>query len=188
MMAMSARLFSGLLAAAALLFVGAPILIVGAPYESTMGLIQKIFYFHVPSWIAMFLGVFVCGISSAVYLFRGKASADRLAAGAAVEAIGTFLLVLAVIAVALNPRAWRDWAPLVIGLSLTFIILVFGPLTGASVNPARWFGPALVSDEFGGTWPYLLGPVVGAFAAVALYRFVIEPGEEEGERQRTPGT
>jgi MIP family channel proteins len=111
-----------------------------------------------------------------------------LAAGALVEAIGTFFLVLAVISVALNPRAWRDWAPLVIGFTLAFLILVFGPLTGASVNPARWFGPALISDEFGGTWPYLLGPVVGAFAAVAFYRFVIEPGEQGGERQRAPGT
>ena len=109
-------------------------------------------------------------------------------AGAAVEAIGTFLLVLAVLAVALNPRAWRDWAPLVIGFTLAFLILAIGPLTGASVNPARWFGPALISDEFGGTWPYLAGPVVGALAAVALYRFVIEPGQEEGEKERPPGT
>jgi len=110
------------------------------------------------------------------------------AAGAAVEALGTFLLVLAVLAVALNPRAWRDWAPLVIGFTLTVIIFVFGPLTGGAVNPARWFGPALISDEFGGTWPYLIGPIVGALAAVAFYRFIIEPGEEAGERERTPGT
>ena len=109
-------------------------------------------------------------------------------AGAAVEAIGTFLLVLAVLAVALNPRAWRDWAPLVIGFTLAFLILAIGPLTGASVNPARWFGPALISNEFGGTWPYLVGPAVGALAAVALYRFVIEPGQAEGEEERPPGT
>ena len=109
------------------------------------------------------------------------------ALGALVEGIGTFLLVLAVIAVALNPRAWRDWAPLVIGMTLAVIVMVVGPLTGAAVNPARWFGPALIGDEFGGVWPYLVGPVVGSLLAVAFYRFVIEAGEPEGERGRAPG-
>jgi glycerol uptake facilitator protein len=93
--------------------------------------------------------------------------------GAIVEALGTFLLVLAVCAVALNPRARREWAPLAIGLTLSFVVMIFGPLTGASVNPARWFGPALIGDEFGGTWPYLVGPLVGALVAVGIYRFVI---------------
>ena len=51
--------------------------IAGAPYESTMGLIQKIFYYHVPSWFAMFTGVFTCGIASIVYLFRGRPEAVR---------------------------------------------------------------------------------------------------------------
>lgn len=99
--------------------------------------------------------------------------------GAIVEGIGTFLLVLAVLAVALNTRAWRDWAPLSIGFTLTFLVMIFGPLTGASFNPARWLGPALVSDEFGGVWPYLVGPLVGAALAVAFYRFVILAGEIE---------
>ena len=52
-------------------------------------------------------------------------------------------------------------------------MMIFGPLTGSAVNPARWFGPALIGNEFGGTWPYLVGPAVGALAAAALYRFVI---------------
>jgi glycerol uptake facilitator protein len=93
--------------------------------------------------------------------------------GAIVEGLGTFLLVLAVCAVALNPRARREWAPLAIGFTLTFVVMIFGPLTGAAVNPARWFGPALIGDEFGGTWPYIVGPLVGALLAAAVYRFVI---------------
>ncbi len=99
--------------------------------------------------------------------------------GAIVEMIGTFLLVLAVVAVALNSRAWRDWAPLTIGLTLGFLVMVFGPLTGASFNPARWFGPALISGEWGGVWPYLVGPLVGAILAALFYRFVILAGEIE---------
>jgi MIP family channel proteins len=94
-------------------------------------------------------------------------------AGAGIEAIGTFALVLGVCAVALNPRARREWAPIVIGLTLGLDAMIFGPLTGSAVNPARWFGPALIGNSFGGTWPYLVGPLVGALAAAALYRFVI---------------
>ncbi len=94
-------------------------------------------------------------------------------AGAGIEAIGTFVLVLGVCAVALNPRARREWAPLVIGLTLGLDVMIFGPLTGSAVNPARWFGPALIGNFFGGTWPYLVGPAVGALAAALLYRFVL---------------
>ena len=64
-----------------------------------------------------------------------------------VEALGTFLLVLVICAVAFNPRARQEWAPLAIGTTLGFAVMVFGPLTGGSFNPARWFGPALVGDD-----------------------------------------
>ena len=93
--------------------------------------------------------------------------------GAIVEALGTFLLVLVICAVAFNPRARQEWAPLAIGTTLGFAVMVLGPLTGGSFNPARWFGPALIGDEFGGTWPYLVGPLVGALLAAGIYRFVI---------------
>ena len=76
------KAFAPLTIVAAAMFACAPIMIAGAPYESTMGLVQKIFYFHVPSWFAMFTAVFVCGIESAIFLFKGKASADRVAAAA----------------------------------------------------------------------------------------------------------
>jgi MIP family channel proteins len=109
-------------------------------------------------------------------------------AGMIIEAIGVFLLVLAYIAVAQNPRAWREWGPLAIGLTFGAMVMVFGPLTGGGFNPARWFGPALIGEEFGGVWPFLVGPVVGSLLAVAFYRFVIEPGEPAGEPEKAPGT
>jgi glycerol uptake facilitator-like aquaporin len=59
---------------------------------------------------------------------------------------------------------------------LGFIVMVGGPLTGGSFNPARWFGPALVGNTWGGVWPYLVGPIVGSLLAAAVYRFVLEPG------------
>jgi len=102
-------------------------------------------------------------------------------AGAVVEGLGTFFLVLAVCAVALNPRSRREWAPLAVGLTLGLDVMIFGPLTGSAVNPARWFGPALIGNDFGGTWPYLVGPLVGCLLAAAFYRFVIAgAGQEAG--------
>jgi MIP family channel proteins len=96
--------------------------------------------------------------------------------GAIIEGLGAFLLVLAVCAVAMNPRARQEWAPFAIGTTLGFAVMIFGPLTGGSFNPARWFGPALIGDAFGSfsdIWPYVIGPLVGAGLAVVVYRFVI---------------
>ncbi len=81
------KAFVPLLAIAAAMFAYAPIMIANAPYESTMGLVQKIFYFHVPSWFAMFAAIFICGIQSGIFLFRNKPSADRVAVAAAEVAV-----------------------------------------------------------------------------------------------------
>ena len=110
-------------------------------------------------------------------------------AGAVVEGIGAFLLVLAVIAVAMNPRARQEWAPLAIGTTLGFAVMIFGPLTGGSFNPARWFGPALIGDAFGSfgdVLAYTLGPLVGALLAFVVYRFIIAgPQYAEGAEPPT---
>jgi len=97
-------------------------------------------------------------------------------AGAAVEAIGVFALVLVILSVVFSEKSTKDWGPLAIGTTFVFMVMVGGPLTGACFNPARWFGAALVSNEWGGVWPYLVGPVVGSLVAVGVWRFVIEAG------------
>ena len=94
--------------------------------------------------------------------------------GFLVEGIGAFVLVLVVLSVALNPET-RRWAALAIGGALGFLVMVLGPLTGGSFNPARWFGPALVSNHFTDAWAYILGPLVGGLLAAAVYKFIIEP-------------
>jgi MIP family channel proteins len=96
--------------------------------------------------------------------------------GMIVEGIGTFVLVLVILAAVYSEKSFKEWAPLAIGTTLGFAVMVAGPLTGAALNPARWFGPALVSGEWGGVWPYLLGPILGSLLAAATYRFVLEPG------------
>lgn len=97
-------------------------------------------------------------------------------AGSVVEAVGTFCLVLVILAAVYSKKSFKEWAPLAIGTTLGFIVMVGGPLTGGSFNPARWFGPALVGNDFGGTWPYLLGPIVGSLLAAAVFKFVLEAG------------
>jgi MIP family channel proteins len=110
--------------------------------------------------------------------------------GMIVEAIGTFCLVLVILAAVYSKKSVKDWAPLAIGTTLGFIVMVGGPLTGGSFNPARWFGPALVANEWGGVWPYLLGPIVGALLAAVVYKLVLEPGgaapTEPPERVKPP--
>jgi aquaporin Z len=86
------------------------------------------------------------------------------------EAILTFLLVTTVYAVAVDDRgAFKSIAGLPIGLVLVFDILVGGQLTGASMNPARSFGPALVAWKWTDFWVYVIGPVSGGIIASALY-------------------
>jgi MIP family channel proteins len=102
--------------------------------------------------------------------------------GMVVEALGTFFLVWAIIGVAVNPGAAKDWAALAIGGALGMAVMVFGPLTGASFNPARAFGPALVGHEFDGAGKfllvYVLAPLIGAVVAAFLYGVLIEtPGK-----------
>jgi MIP family channel proteins len=112
--------------------------------------------------------------------------------GIIVEGIGTFCLVLVILAAVYSKKSFKEWAPLAIGTTLGFIVMVGGPLTGGSFNPARWFGPALVGNTWGDVWPYLLGPIVGSLLAAAVYQFVLEKGgpaptEPAEPVKRTPG-
>src|SRR6476659_9427624 len=77
------RGFTIALAVAAIGFLGIPFLIMAAPTEPVMGFVQKIFYFHVPCAIMLFLSTFVCAGGSIAYLFKGSERGDRLALAAA---------------------------------------------------------------------------------------------------------
>jgi glycerol uptake facilitator protein len=91
------------------------------------------------------------------------------------EAIGTFVLMLAIMGVAVDKRAPPGFAGLVIGLTLGGMITVTGNIAGASLNPARTFGPFLMDMLLGGSnlWAffpiYIVGPVIGAVLAAVFY-------------------
>jgi aquaporin NIP len=93
--------------------------------------------------------------------------------GLVAEAIGTFMLMWAIMAVAVNPRGERQFAGLVIGGALGLAVMVVGPATGAGLNPARWLGPALASGHYSDFWIYLVGPLAGALVAAFGYRALV---------------
>ena len=89
--------------------------------------------------------------------------------GIGIEAVLTALLVLAVIGTAVDPRAPKIGG-LAIGLAVAADILVGGPLTGAAMNPARWFGPAVAAGAYADWYVWWIGPAIGAAVAALLYR------------------
>lgn len=103
------------------------------------------------------------------------------AQGLIAEILGTFLLVFTIMGVAVDERAPAGWAGFLIGLSVVVAIMVIGPLTGGSINPARSFGPFLVNDLFGGStpwsdyWVYAVGPIVGGSLAAVCYQLLARP-------------
>ena len=105
---MKNRTFVPLLVVAMLLFAYAPVMIAGAPYEATMGLVQKIFYFHVPAAMAMFVSAFVCGIASALFLFKENRRADRWALAAA-ELSVLFGAIVLITGPLWARKAWGVW-------------------------------------------------------------------------------
>jgi MIP family channel proteins len=101
-----------------------------------------------------------------------------------IEAVLTVLLVLAVFGTAIDPRAPKVGG-FAIGLAVTADVLMGGPLTGAAMNPARWFGPAVASGTFADWYVWWIGPLLGAAVAALVYRFALE---DRGEPDIGPAT
>jgi len=93
---------------AMVLFAAAPAIVAQTPTEQTMGLVQKIFYYHVPSAMVMFVAAFICGVASAIYLFKGRPRADRIAVSAA-ELTVVFGLIVLVTGPLWARKAWGVW-------------------------------------------------------------------------------
>ena len=99
------------------------------------------------------------------------------AQGVILEAIATFFLMLAVFGTALDPRGPK-LGGFGIGLILTMDILAIGTLTGAAMNPARSFGPALVGGEWADHLVYWIGPIIGAVVAALVYHYLFAEEEQ----------
>ena len=131
-------------------------------------------------WIVQFVG----GILGAVVLNAVLPEAGDLGVtilgenvtstqGLIVEIVLTFFLVNTIFNTAVSGKA-GNFAGLAIGLTLVLSILMGGPLTRASLNPARTLGPAIVSGNYADIWLYFVGPAIGAVLAALLYIGVLK--------------
>lgn len=129
--------------------------------------------------VAQILG----GIVGAAALFFVVGSPETLGAtnlapgitpvqGLVLEIILTFLLVNTIYHAAVSGKA-GNMAPVAIGLTLVLAILMGGPLTGASLNPARTIGPAVMMGNYADIWLYLIGPPIGGVLAWVLHDYVL---------------
>ncbi len=153
-----------------------------------------------PARAAMYVGAQLVGAVVAAFAVRSvfpesawepvllgtPAVADGISVAGAIiiEAILTMVLLVAVFGTAIDPRAPKIGG-LAIGLAVAADILMGGPLTGGAMNPARWFGPAVVSGTFDNWYVWWIGPLVGAAIVALVYRYV---WEERGEPEVTPAT
>ena len=124
------------------------------------GALALAFVLPKPLWEPVLLGTPT--VNAAVGITTGNA--------VLIEAILTAFLVFAVYGTAVDPRgSFSKVAGFSIGLVLTFDILAGGPFTGAAMNPARWFGPALVSGTWDNAWVWIVGPIAGGVVAGLVY-------------------
>ena len=151
------RLFPLLLFVALAMFLVAPFLVVRAPYESTMGLVQKIFYFHVPAAFTMFLSAFVAGGAGALFLLLGRPAADRVTAAAA-ELCVLFGLIVLVTGPLWARKAWGVWWQWDARLTSTLVMWLV-------------FQSYLLLRRYGGPGSEKLSAAVAVFGA-ALVPFV----------------
>ncbi|XP_051220709.1 aquaporin NIP3-3-like [Lolium perenne] len=87
----------------------------------------------------------------------------------AVEFVITFVLLFVIVAVATDPHAVKELIAVAVGGTIVMNILIAGPATGASMNPARTIGPAIVTGRYSKIWVYLLATPLGAIAGAGAY-------------------
>ena len=114
------KAFLPLLLLTAAMFAYAPVVIAHADYESTMGLVQKVMYFHAPSGMVMLVSAIVCGVASALYLWKKDPAADRVAIAAA-ELTALFGLIVLVTGPLWARKAWGVWWVWEARLTMSFV-------------------------------------------------------------------
>ncbi len=143
--------------------------------------------FVLPYWISQLLG----GVTAATFslVLFGKAGGAHIPADSTAllrnvgtESILTFFLMLVIIAVATDKRVSSTTPAVAIGMTVVFAILVGGPVTGASMNPARSLGPAFfVPGALAHIWLYVVAPCLGAVSAALVYEAIrLAPSASKG--------
>lgn len=118
------------------------------------------------------------GATLGTFTGAGDATMVNIGAAVALEAIAAFFLMFVIMGTAADPRGVggnRAVGGFGIGLTVAACILAIGPLTGASMNPARSFAPALIAGAWDHHWLYWLAPIAGAILAAHTYHRVFTP-------------
>ncbi len=132
--------------------------------------------------VPLYLGGQLAGATVGAMVLRAAFGTETglgatVPSGGAAQALGletllTAVLMFVIVSVATDTRAVGELAAIAIGGTVALDALWGGPVTGASMNPARSFGPALVAGQWQAHWVYWLGPIVGAIVGAALYQFL----------------
>lgn len=149
--------------------------------------IQRLLFY----WIAQFVGATLAALCLRLLLGDVASLGATLPAGSGgawqsfgLETVLTFFLMVVIMAMATDTRAVGQAAALAIGATVMLEALFAGPISGASMNPARSLGPALVSWTWTAQWVYLAGPLLGATAGAFVYRYLRESGTQAPATQR----
>jgi aquaporin Z len=134
-------------------------------------------------WLAQFLGAVLAALLlRTLFGLAGDLGATRphqgVVASLVMEILLTFLLVTVILATAANFRIVGHNAALAVGATVALDGLFAAPVSGASMNPARSAGPALLSAHLDGLWIYLAGPAAGALLAVGVAWLLRGPGSQ----------
>jgi aquaporin NIP len=112
------------------------------------------------------------GASAAIQTFGATVPLVPVVSALVWEVVLTFFLMFVIVSVATDHRAVGIMAGAAIGGAVAFAALVGGPVTGASMNPARSLAPAIAEGRLGDLWIYFVGPAIGAIAAVLAYNAI----------------
>lgn len=135
-------------------------------------------------WFAQLLGATLAAVCLRLLLGNVAHLGATIPTGAGgawqsfgLETLLTFFLMMVIMAMATDTRAVGQAAALAIGATVGLEALFAGPISGASMNPARSLGPALIGWTWTAQWVYILGPFVGAVAGAYVYRWLRETSQ-----------
>jgi len=144
---------------------------------------KRVIFYIIAQVLGAFLASFIHSIIFAKYSHNFGATTYTLGVSSSlfIEIILTFFLMLVIISVATDTRAEGQMAGLAIGSTVAVCALFGGPLTGASMNPARSLSPNVFSGDISILWLYFIGPIIGAAIASILYEYIMCFNTEENQ-------
>ncbi|QCE01212.1 aquaporin NIP [Vigna unguiculata] len=161
----------------------------------TLAIFRRFSYKHMPLYIfAQLLGSILASGTLALMLdvtpksFFGTIPVGSNVQSLAAEIIITFLLMFVISAVTTDDRAVGDFAGVVVGMTIMLNVFIAGPVSGASMNPARSIGPAVMIHLYKGLWIYIVGPIVGAIAGALAYNFLRSTHNSPSEQTSGPSS